>query len=89
MMLAQVTTQQVIDGFGLPAAIVIVSLAVALIFSIRLLLKAYDRINEIQETRIADARETRDKLSAPMEAQAKMTGQIYDLLLNLHNQRGA
>lgn len=73
---------QVIQGFGLQAGIVIVALVAVVIFLVRLLLKSYDTINTIQENRIVDARETRDKITEPLENQARVIEKIYDLLLS-------
>ena len=81
-MFAQVSTDQVVEGFGLPAAIVIIALVGALIFTVRLLIKSYDNTNGIQERRIADAKETRDKLIEPLQQQATLSKQIYDIVLN-------
>lgn len=40
----------------------------------------YNTINDIQETRIQDARDTRDKLGDQMEINNKTMGLIYDKL---------
>lgn len=42
----------------------------------------------IQEQRIIDARETRDKVMEPLEKQAIMGEKTYELLLNLTNRKG-
>jgi hypothetical protein len=73
---------QVIQGFGLPAAIVIVGLATALIFTVRLLLVAYTRLDTIQESRLADAKQTMEKITEPLEKQSRVVESIYDLILN-------
>ena len=65
--------QQVVAGFGLPAAIVIVALATALIFTVRLLLKAYDDKSAIQDQRIIDAKDFGTKLAEPLESLRIMT----------------
>lgn len=40
------------------------------------------KIDTIQEQRITDAKETRDTLVEPLAQNARMSGQIYDLLIN-------
>lgn len=88
-----VAEDQVIQGFGLQAGIVIISLALALIFTVRLLLKAYADTNVIQERRIEDAKEFGDKIAEPLEGiqrtiqkqgelSDKMYGILNEILLN-------
>jgi len=80
-MFGQVSTEQIVQGFGLPAAIVIIALVGALIFTVRLLLKSYDSRDALQEKRIADAKETEQKLTAPLEKQTILSEKIYDVVL--------
>lgn len=88
-MFAQVSTQQVVEGFGLPAAIVIIALVTVIIFLYRDGKKEQalreadnkvlrDQLNAIQEQRIRDAKETRDKIMEPFEKIALLTQNIYD-----------
>lgn len=88
MMLAQVSSEQVIEGFGLPAAIVIISLVAVIVFIYRKLDKLQSKYDALQEQRIIDARETRDKVMEPLDKQAIMSEKIYELLLNLTNRTG-
>lgn len=81
MNVAQLTPDQVADAFGWPGAIVIVSLAAALIFTVRLLLKSYDMRDALQEKRIADAKEARDSLVEPLKKSTELSQQIYDIVL--------
>lgn len=87
-MFAQVSSDQIMEGFGLPAGIVIVGLLVALVYYVRLSDKKQTRIDELQETRVADANKVGDKIIAPMEDVKEINGKMYDLLLNLTNKRG-
>jgi hypothetical protein len=75
------TTENVAQAFGWPAAIIIIALVGALYFTVRLLLKSYDKIDAIQERRLADAKETRDKFVEPLENQTEVIGRIYDIVL--------
>lgn len=70
--------EQVIAGFGLPAGIVITSLVIALIFTVRLLLKTYDKIDSLREQQIKSANEVNDKLVVPIESIAIQTKYLYD-----------
>lgn len=83
-MIAQTTpsTAQVIEGFGLPAGIVIVSLTIALIFTVRLYLKGQTEKDELRKQQIEDAKQTRDILVEPLEKQANMLEKIYDIVLS-------
>ena len=83
------TTDQVIQGFGLPAAIVIIGLVIALIFTVRLLLKEYSNRDTIQEKRITDAKELGTRIIEPLEKISDMSQKsketnekIYELLLS-------
>lgn len=80
-MFAQVSTDQVAQAFGWPSAVVILALISALIFTVRLLLKTYDRLDALQEKRIIDAKETRESLVEPLKKSAQLSEQIYDIVL--------
>lgn len=86
-MIADIITQanNVLPQYGL-AGLVILSLVLALIKIYRDLSKERDRNDTIQEQRLVDAKETRDRLTEPLAQNARMSEQIYDLLLN--NRRG-
>lgn len=79
---------QVIAGFGLPAGIVIISLVIALIFTVKLLLNSYNKIDAIQEQRIKDAREVGQSVITPLERIAEQNKSIYDAVLNNSKPRG-
>jgi len=84
-----IVEEQVIQGFGLPAAIVIVALVSALIFTVRLLLKSYTRLDALQEQRLVDAKELGIRILEPLEnisdmnkKSIELTEKIYELLLS-------
>lgn len=79
MMFAQVTTQNVIDGFGLPAAIVILSLAAVVIILARLLKKSYD-------DRITDAKELGTRILEPLENISDMSRKSKELNEKIYEQ---
>lgn len=83
MNLADLLTQanSVLPSYGL-AGLVILSLAIAAIKLYRDLSKERDRNDNIQAQRLIDAKETRDKLTEPLAQNARMSEQIYELLLN-------
>lgn len=78
-MFAQVTTQNVIDGFGLPAAIVILSLAAVVIILARLLKKSYD-------DRITDAKELGTRILEPLENISDMSRKSKELNEKIYEQ---
>lgn len=78
---SDIVTDQVIQGFGLPAAIVIVALAGVIIFLYKSREKLQAEYNALQNQRVVDAKETRDKITEPLQSQAVMTGKIYEFLL--------
>lgn len=65
---------------GLLAVIGVLSTVVVLLYNKANSLQV--RIDGIQEQRITDARETRDKVMEPLQKQATMSEKTYDLLLN-------
>jgi len=87
MMMAQVSTDQIAEGFGLPAAIVIVALITVILYLVRQNDTKQRKIDELQETRISDANKVGDKIIAPMEDVKEINGKMYDLLLNLTNNK--
>lgn len=80
-MFAQVSTDQVIQGFGLPAAVVIIALVGVVIFLYRSVQNLQSKYDAIQEQRIVDARETRDKIAEPLDKMASLSEKTYELLL--------
>lgn len=68
-------------------AFIIVVLAGVITFLYRGLQKLQDKYDSIQEQRITDARETRDKITEPLEKQAIMSEKTHELLLSFINRR--
>lgn len=81
MIAAQISAQDVKDGFGLPAAIVIVSMAIVIIFLVRHIIKMYTDRDLIQEQRIREAKEVRDIYAEPLQKQVQLTQQIYEAVI--------
>lgn len=77
---------EILRQYGLPG-LVIFTLAGVVVFLYRGTVSLQNRIDAIQESRLQDARETRDKLTEPLQKQALMSEKIYDVLLN--GKRGA
>lgn len=65
-----------------PAGVIITALASVAVFLYKELKSERERSNRLQDERLVDARETRDKITAPMEAQAEMSKKTYELLLS-------
>lgn len=78
--------ESVLQSYGL-AGLVISVLAGVVVYLVRKNDVLQSKIDALQETRLQDARDTRDKLAEPMEAQSKLSEKMYDLLLNINNQR--
>lgn len=76
----------VLPSYGL-AGLCITVLAAALVYIYKELKASNIRIDAIQEERLQDAKETRDKITESMEQQAYLSKQIYDVLINLTNKR--
>lgn len=81
-MFGAIGEQQVIEGFGLPAAIVILALVAVVIVLARLLKKSYD-------DRITDAKELGTRILEPLEnissmnkSSKEMVDKIYELLIS-------
>lgn len=83
MMFAQLSTEQIAQGFGWPAAIVIVGLLTALIYYVRQNDNRLKKIDELQEARVQDANNVNDKITTPMQAQIELNKKTYDLLVDL------
>lgn len=86
------TNTEALNTLGVPGLVfVIVVLAGVIVFIYRskeseLKLERASK-EAIQEQRLVDARETRDKITEPLENQTKLSEKTYDLLLQLL-QRG-
>lgn len=87
MIFAAVTSDTVIQGFGLQSGIVILALAGVVLYLFRGLQKSQDKFDALQERRLEDAKETRDKLTEPLNEQAKQSQKIYELLVSVLNDR--
>ena len=72
---------EILKSYGL-AGLVIAVLASVVVFLYRDSKALQRKYDAMQELRLQDARETRDKLMEPLENQARMSEKIYDLLLN-------
>lgn len=90
-MFAQVSTEQIAQGFGWPAAIVMVGLIAAILYLVRQNDMRLRKIDELQEARIQEAKDVNDKITAPMQAQIDLNRKTHDLLvelsLNLNKKR--
>lgn len=76
-------TAQALGSLGVPGLVaVILTLSGVIIFLYRKLDTVQTRLEAILEQRVADAKETRDKIAEPIEKQAIMSERIYDLLLS-------
>lgn len=75
----------VLSSYGLAGLVISVEAGV-IIFLYKNLQKLQDKYDGVQEQRITDARETRDKITEPLEKQAIMSEKTYDLLLNYNRK---
>lgn len=75
---------------GLPgvAVLIILGLVAALLYFVRQSDHKQKKIDTLQDTRVAEAKEINDKLSTPMKEQTELSKKIYDVLLNINNKRG-
>lgn len=77
------SNMQALNTLGVPGLVfVIVVLAGVVVFLFRKLDLVQTKIDSIQEQRVTDAKETRDKITEPLEKQANLSEKIYDLLLS-------
>lgn len=81
-----VDATSVLSQYGLAGLVIAVEAGV-IIFVNKRADKLQNDKDAIQEQRIVDARETRDKVMQPLEKQAVMSEKTYELLLNLTNRR--
>jgi hypothetical protein len=73
---------------GVPGLVVVVLvLSGVIVFLYRKADAKDDRIDAIQEQRLSDAKETRDRLTGPMEEQAKLSEKIYEILLSIRDKK--
>lgn len=73
---------------GVPGLVaVVLALCGVTVFLFKQLKEAQTKNDANYEQRISDAKETRDKITEPLEKQAVMSEKTYDLLLNLTNRR--
>jgi hypothetical protein len=90
MFLSTANDPQNLYTLGVPGlAFVIIVLAGVIIYLYKTGQTALDKkqaqIDAIQEQRIVDAKETRDKLMEPLEKQTQLSEKIYDIVL--HNSK--
>lgn len=78
-MIAQVSPESVVQGFGLQAGIIIVAEALVIIY-------LYRKLDALQERRYQEAKEVQDRLVGPLDALTKLTKKIHDVL---NKNRGA
>lgn len=69
-------------SLGPLAALIILALCGVIIYLNKLNQKLQTDIRAIQDQRIVDAKETRDKLTEPLAQIARMSEQIYELVLD-------
>lgn len=90
-MFAQVSTEQITQGFGLSAGIVIVGLLTAIGVIFKLYLNEKKAKEDQLLARIQEAKEVNEKLTTPMQEQIDLNKKTYDLLvelsLNLNKKR--
>lgn len=83
MTFAVATNTEALNTLGVPGLVfVVLILAGVIIFLFKRLDNLQTKYDTMQEQRVNDARETRDKITEPLENQAKVTEKIYDLLLS-------
>lgn len=73
--------EAVLSQYGL-AGLVIAVLAGVILYQNKKLDSQQIKLDAIQDQRLLDARETNNRLTEPLEQQARMSDKIYDLLLN-------
>lgn len=72
--------QDILLNYG-PLGVGVLALGVAVVF-------LFKRLDKIQEDRLQDARDTRDKLSGPLDELTKQSKNTYELLVTLLQKRG-
>ena len=89
-MMFAATQQEALATLGVPGLVVVVlALVGVIVYLYKQLSAAQARTDGIQEQRIVDAKETRDKITTPLEKQAELSEKIYELLVTtLSNKRG-
>lgn len=78
--------EAILSSYGLAGLVISVE-ATVIIFLYKKSDSLQNKIDAIQEQRIVDARETRDKVMEPLQQQAIMSEKTYDLLLGFTNNR--
>lgn len=71
---------QILLEYGLPGVIILV-LGSVVLYQERSRQKVQDKLEGIQEQRLNEAKETRDKLTEPLDKVADLSQRMYDLLL--------
>jgi hypothetical protein len=91
MIFADIASPQLIEGFGLPAGIVIAALVIVVLALVKYILTLVKRNDDLQEKRILESRETLTVLNAlkqPLEKQTEVAEKTYDLVLAGSNKKG-
>lgn len=88
MYFADVTDALTNSGFPPEAIFVISGFIAIVVYLARQLDRKQKKIDDLQDTRVTEAKEINDKLSTPMKEQTDLSKKIYDVLLNINNKRG-
>lgn len=88
MYFADVTDALTNSGFPPESIFVISGFIAIVIYLVRQNDSKQKKIDSLQDTRVTEAKEINDKLSAPMKEQTDLSKKIYDVLLNINNKRG-
>jgi hypothetical protein len=69
------------------AGVFIIALVIAVVYLVKELKATRARNDTIQDQRLAEAKEVRDKLTEPLEKIGTQNEKIYDVLLNFDKRR--
>jgi DNA-binding transcriptional regulator YhcF (GntR family) len=72
--------------YGL-AGIGLFAMGIVIVYQNKVIVTERKEKDDIQEQRLQEARETQDKLTGPLEKQGQATDKIYDLLLQILDNR--
>lgn len=76
----------VLASYGLAGLVMAVE-ATVIIYIYKASQKQQDKIDALYEQRLVDAKETRDKLTEPLDAISKSNEKMYDILVNLRDKK--
>jgi hypothetical protein len=83
MILADVTDTDALSSLGIPGLVfIVIVLGGVIIYLFKNTQKLQNKLDAIQDQRVVDAKETRDKLTEPLAQNSRMSEQIYELLIN-------